>query len=605
MSNPSFAGAFPAANETQWRRLVDQVLKGAPFERLVSRTADGIELQPLYPRATSAPAPSLRARPGPWEILARIDHPDADEARALAEQDLENGATGLHFVFDGAVGGYGFGIADVSAPSVAALLRDIALEAGLSVEIDAGGRAWSVAASIRQLFAERHLEPGATKISFGLDPIGSVANGTASRCQWVADFRREIEALSRAGFSGPFCAGDGRVVHAAGGSEAQELAFAVACGLAYLRALEAGGIALDVARRMIGFRLAADADQFLTMGKLRALRRLWWRVEQACGLEPMPPHVHAETAWRMMTRRDPWTNLLRTTLAVFSAGAGGADVVSVLPFTQALGCPDAFARRLARNTQLILQQESNLAKVADPASGSGGFEAVTSELASAAWTILQEIERAGGMEAALRDGMFQRRVADVRATRQQAIARRSDALVGTTDFANLQEAAVEVMLPLPAHRPAIGDFAPIRLAEPFEALRDLADAAAARGAVPKVFLAILGDLSDHAARAGFARSFFAAGGIAAVGDAPLDPAAVAAAFVASGAKLACLCASDVLYAQVGPQVVAALKDAGALCVFVAGKPGAAADALRRAGATDFIFAGCDALAVLALALRAD
>jgi methylmalonyl-CoA mutase len=318
----------------------------------------------------------------------------------------------------------------------------------------------------------------------------------------------------------------------------------------------------------------------------------------------MPPYIHVETAWRMMTRRDPWTNLLRTTLAAFSAGVGGADAVSVLPFTQALGCPDAFARRLARNTQLILQQESHMAKVVDPASGSGGFEAVTDELAKAAWALVQEIERAGGMEAVLRDGTFQRRVAAMRTSRQQAVARRSEALVGTTDFAHLHEAPVEVMLPFPAAGSATGDLAPFRLAEPFEALRDLADAAAARGAAPKVFLAMLGDLSDHAARAGYARSFFAAGGIAAVGEAALDPASLAAAFAASGAKLACLCASDALYAEVGPQVVTMMKAAGARCVFVAGKPGAGADALRQAGVTDFIFAGCDALAVLAVALGA-
>jgi methylmalonyl-CoA mutase len=599
MSDPSFAGAFPEADEAQWRRLVEQVLKGAPFGRLVSRTPDGIELQPLYPRASGAPAPCLRAKSGPWEILTRIDHPDPEEACILAQQDLENGATGLHLVFGGAVGGYGFGLADVAPPALAALLRDVDLETGLPVEIDAGERAANVAKGIRQLFGERRLDPGAAKIGFGLDPLSAVALGSAPREPWAEVLVEEVEALSGAGFAGPFCVGDGRLVHAAGGSQAQELGYAVACGLAYLRALEAGGIPLDAARGMIGFRLAADADQFSTMGKLRALRRLWWRIELACGLEPLPPRIHAETAWRMMTQRDPWTNLLRTTLAVFSAGVGGADAVSVLPFTQALGCPDAFARRLARNTQLILQQESHIAKVADPASGSGGFEAVTDDLAKAAWAMLQAIEGAGGMEVFLRDGTFQRDVAATRVSHQQAVARRSEALVGTSDFVDLHETPVAVLLPLQAFRPAGGDLAPFRLAEPFEALRDRADAAAARGAAPKVFLAMLG---EHAAMAGFARGFFAAGGIAAVGDAPLDPANVAEAFVASGAELACLCASDALYAELGPPAAAALRDAGARCIFVAGKPGAAADALRKAGATEFIFAGCDAPAVLAQAL---
>ena len=176
----------------------------------------------------------------------------------------------------------------------------------------------------------------------------------------------------------------------------QELAYVLAVAVAYLRALESGGVALDQARRMIFFRLSADADQFLTIAKFRALRKLWARVEEACGLAPVPAFVSAETAWRMMTRRDPHVNMLRTTIAAFSAGIGGADAVTVLPFTAALGLPDRFARRIARNSQLLLLEESNLAKVSDPAAGSGGFEALTEQLCTAAWALFQEIERAGG-----------------------------------------------------------------------------------------------------------------------------------------------------------------------------------------------------------------
>ena len=221
--------------------------------------------------------------------------------------------------------------------------------------------------------------------------------------------------LAGEGFRGPFAVADGRIIHNAGGSEAQELAFALASAVAYLRALEAGGHALDAARRMIYFRLAADADQFLTLAKFRAVRRLWARVEEACGLAPEPVFVAAETAWRMMTRRDPWVNVLRTTMAVFAAGLGGADSIAVFPFTAALGLPDAFARRLARNTQLILLEESSLAKVADPAAGSGGIEDITDRLCEAAWALFQEIEATGGTAAALEAGLIQDKVAAVRA----------------------------------------------------------------------------------------------------------------------------------------------------------------------------------------------
>ena len=125
-----------------------------------------------------------------------------------------------------------------------------------------------------------------------------------------------MKELAGEGFRGPFAVADGRVIHNAGGSEAQELAFALASAVTYLRALEASGVALDAARRMIYFRLATDADQFLTIAKFRAIRKLWARVEQACGLAPAPGYVSAETAWRMMTRRDPYVNILRSTVAV-------------------------------------------------------------------------------------------------------------------------------------------------------------------------------------------------------------------------------------------------------------------------------------------------
>src|SRR5262249_32837404 len=163
------------------------------------------------------------------------------------------------------------------------------------------------------------------------------------------------------------------------GSEAQELAFSLAVALAYLRALEAETPLADAAR-MIFFRLVADADQFLTVAKFRALRKLWARVQEACGLAPRPALVAAEAAWRTMTQRDPWVNMLRATMAVFAAGLGGADSITVLPFTAALGLPDRFARRMARNTQLILLEESNLAKVSDPAAGSGVIEDLTAKL---------------------------------------------------------------------------------------------------------------------------------------------------------------------------------------------------------------------------------
>jgi methylmalonyl-CoA mutase len=306
-----------------------------------------------------------------------------------------------------------------------------------------------------------------------------------------------------------------------------------------------------------------------------------------------------------MTRRDPYVNMLRATIAVFSAGLGGADAIAVLPFTRALGLSDRFARRVARNTQLVLLEEANLAKVADPAAGSGGIEDLTEELCRAAWSLFQEIERAGGVWAALEAGLIQQKVAAVRTQREAAVARRKDVLTGTSEFPDLAEAPVAVLDVPPvalAPYPAALTFEPmkaIRLAEPFEALRDASDRVLAQtGARPKIFLANLGTLAEFAARATFAKNFFEAGGIEAVSnDGFANQDESIAAFRASGVKLACLCSSDGVYAREATAVARALTTAGAH-VYLAGRPGKLEAALKEAGVQSFVYVGCDALATL-------
>jgi methylmalonyl-CoA mutase len=341
------------------------------------------------------------------------------------------------------------------------------------------------------------------------------------------------------------------------------------------------------------------------MAKFRALRKLWARVEEACGVAPKAAYVAAETAWRMMTRRDPNVNMLRITMAIAAAGLGGADSITALPHTAALGLPDAFARRIARNTQLILLEESNLAKVADPAAGSGAIEDITGKMCAAAWSLFQEIEAMGGAWAALEQGLIQGKVAAVRAQRLEAVARRKDALTGTSDFPDLHESQPAVLdvaniaVPKePAVAVAIEPLRRIRLAEPFERLREASDRILAeRGVRPKVFLANLGKLSDFTARAGFAKNFFEAGGIEAVtndGFASYD--AMLAAFKASGARLACLCSTDEVYAKEAITAAKALADANH--VYLAGRPRELDAALKAAGVGTFVYAGCDALATL-------
>jgi methylmalonyl-CoA mutase len=420
-----------------------------------------------------------------------------------------------------------------------------------------------------------------------------------------------IKWLAGLGFKGPFASADGRVIHDAGGSEVQELAIVLACGVAYLRAIEGAGIPLEEAQGMVYARLAADADQFLTMAKFRALRLLWARVEAACGLTPKPLFIAGDTAWRMLTQRDPYVNMLRATMAAFAAGLAGANAITVLPHTLALGLPDPFARRVARNTQLLLLEESNLAKVSDPAAGAGGIETLTSELCNAAWALFQELDKAGGTFAALQHGLIQGKVAATRKAREANVAKRRDVLTGTSEFPNLHEADVAVLDAKPIMLEPYGEpkfrfepLAPMRLAEPFEALRDKSDTKLkVSGMRPRVFLANLGTLADFTTRATFAKSFFEAGGIQAIeSEGFVDPTKLAAAFKASGAELACLCSQDKVYAERAGAAATALQEAGGKQIYLAGRPGAAEAGFRSAGVTGFIFAGADALAVLEGAL---
>jgi methylmalonyl-CoA mutase len=597
---------FPPATAEAWRGLVDAVLKGAPFARLESRTYDGLTIEPLYRRDAAATAIAGRAPGAAWTVMQRVDHPDPAAANAQALDDLQNGATGLVLVFAGSVSANGFGL-DPSPATLARALDGVDLTA-VAIDLNLSPATRHVVNEFAALVKSRGIAPAKVDLRASINPIGGFAASGGSPRSWdelAPSFAAMVGELTTAGFRGPFAVADGRIIHNAGGSEAQELAFALASAVGYLRALEAHGLPLAAARDAIYFRLSADADQFLTMAKFRAARKLWARIEQACGLTPKPVMIAAETAWRTMTKRDPYVNMLRNTIAVAAAGLGGADSITVLPHTAPLGLPDAFARRIARNIQLVLLEESNLARVGDPAAGSGALEALTQNLCTAAWSLFQEIEKAGGVWAALLSGLIQRHVAAVRAEREKAIARRTDILTGTNEYPDLDEAMPVVLDVAKVAPPQEGAatvmtaaLPRIRLAEPFEQLRDASDKIlAATGARPKIFLATLGKPADFNARANFAKNFFEAGGIEAVSG-EQGPAPLAAAFKASGAALACLCGADRSYESEAEGAAAALKAARARHIYLAGRPSAKEATLRAAGVQTFIHDGCDVLATL-------
>ncbi|MGY6567905.1 MAG: methylmalonyl-CoA mutase family protein [Salinarimonas sp.] len=621
-------------------RLVDGVLKGRDFEEtLVSQSADGIRIDPLYAAALAQVQP-VRAEHAPWRVAQRVDHPDTGAAAGQALTDLEGGADALALVFDGAPSARGFGLRIGNLDDLDAALDGVLLDL-VRIRLDAGRSGRHAGAALLALAARRGLSIETLDADLALDPIGAAACDGRFSAGWemIAGRCGETAAtLARQGFRGTIFLADGRPYHEAGASEAQELAAVLATALAYWRAQESAGIDLDRGRGNLAFLLAADSDQFATIAKFRALRRLWARIEAAAGLAPAPIRLHAETAWRMTTQRDPWVNLLRTTVATFSAGIGGADTITVLPFTIALGLPDAFARRVARNTQNVLLHESNMWRVTDPAAGAGGYEALTEGLCEKAWEAFQQIESEGGIVGSLASSALQVRIGEVRAARAAAIADRSAAITGVSEFPDLAEKPVDVALrepppempepdaaampagfadlvaaisvggparpplePPPGSEPTLLSALPQRReAEPYEHLRDRSDQhLAEHGERPALFLANLGKLAQFNARAGFARNAFAAGGIAAIGEEGFtDPQALAKAFAESGASAACLCSTDALYAEHGVEAARALKEAGCAILFLAGRPDDHEAPMREAGVDAFLHQGCDLIALL-------
>ncbi|WP_369139682.1 methylmalonyl-CoA mutase subunit beta [Modestobacter versicolor] len=594
------AGEFPAASRAQWRDLVAGVLRKAGRDDLPDPVEDalrvpvatGVSVAPLYTaedagdlaglagvpglppftRGSRAGAAGVTAAggadeqvPGGWDVRQRHADPDVALTREAIAADLENGVSSLWLAL---------GEGAVPVDSLGEVLADVLLDLA---PLTLSGGVPAAEAFLALVEGRTDLAPGGC---LGLDPLGvQAATGQPQDLDGLADLARRTPAGWRT------VVVDGTVFADAGASAVEELGCAVAAGVAYLRALTEQGLGVDEAFGRLEFRFSASADQFTTIAALRAARRLWDRVGEASGASPAARAMrqHAVTSSVMTTRHDPWVNMLRTTVACFAAGVGGADVVTVQPFDAALGLPDAFARRIARNTQSLLVEEGHLARVLDPAGGSWYVESLTEDLARAAWDWFTEVERAGGLAAALSGGLVGERIGAAWADRGQRLATRADALTGVSEFANPAE-----VLPVrrPAAPPPSGGLPRVRAAEAFEDLRDAVEAVDPR---PRVYLATLGPVARHTARAAFAANLFAAGGLG-------TPAGDGAGDLA-GATVACICGTDADYAAAA-DLAAELRSAGATQVWLAGPPSLGVD-----GVDGYVYAGCDALAVLRSALE--
>jgi methylmalonyl-CoA mutase len=425
--------AFAPIDYDGWRKLVERVLKGKSFdETLVSHTDDSLRIEPIYPRAAAKAQPRIDGTAG-WHVVQRIDHRDPAAANAQANDDIAGGAGGLALVFAGAPNAFGYGLPP-GPETVARVLDGISPET-VHLRIDTHPDSRRSVEWMVEYLSRQRINPTRLSLSFGIDPAALF--GGTGRLRMSIEALRASMPQSLAGFlaldiPGVLLEADGRVYHNAGASEAQELGAMLSAAVAHMRMVEEARQPVVYASPRVGFSLSVDHDLFLSLAKIRALRLLWAKVQEACSIEPSPTNVHAETSWRMMAARDPETNILRNTIAAFAAAAGGADSIAVIPHTAPHGLPDPLARRIARNTQRILVDESHIGFVADPAGGAGSFENLTDSLCEAAWREFQKIESEGGILESLRDGHLQGRILQKREARAKEIASGRLPIVGTT-----------------------------------------------------------------------------------------------------------------------------------------------------------------------------
>lgn len=573
----TLAGDFESPSMDTWREAAAKVLnRGRPEDKLLSgeqaiarlrtTTVDGIAIEPIYtiddaPAALGAPgvAPFTRGttvRNGEmdaWDVRALHEDPDAAYTRKAVLEDLERGCSSIWLRVDPDA---------VKADDVENALADVMLEL-VAVEVSSRTDQAAAAEALLKVVEASDKPKDQLKPVLGIDPIGLAAlNGGQADLSGLSGWVKRLDGMPGA----RAIVVDATIWNNAGAGDVHELGFALATAVEYVRALIAQGVSADEAFATIDFRVSATTDQFATISRLRALRTAWSKVGEAFGVTEAKrgARQHAVQSWRDLTRDDAYVNMLRGTISAFGAAIGGAEAVTVLPFDTVWGLPNDFSRRIARNTQVILAEESNIGRVNDPAGGSWYVETLTTKLAEAAWAVLQDVEAHGGMAKAVTDGHAVELLAPVIAERAKRLATRKEPITGVSEFPNPGEKPVDAK-PRPA-APAREGIEWHRDSQVFEAMRD---AVAARGGA-KVFLACLGARRDFGGREGFASNLFHVAGLETPEVEGGEVEAIVEAYKMAGTPVVCLCSSAKVYAEQALPVAKALKEAGAKVVYLAG-----------------------------------
>lgn len=698
--SPQLLQEFPFSTPGDWRQLVEKELKGAPFDKkLVSKTYEGIDLQPIYTQEDSAGLPHLDSLPGfppyvrggsaagyrgqAWAVAQELTYATPAAWNSAARHDLDHGQTALTIVLDAAtlqgldpdqapadtVGRGGLSLATVD--DLAAALDGVDL-GKVPLFFQAGSVGVPVAALLAALAQRRGLATSALQGAIAFDPLGGLAqtgslptslarayDEMAQLSLWAQEHAPQVQTI----------AVNGQPYHDGGGSAVQELAFALATAVDYIRALQERGLEIDAIAPRIRFAFSVGANFFTELAKLRAARLLWAQIVAAFGgqAEAQKMTLHARTSRWNTTALDPHVNLLRSTVEAFAGVAGSCDSLHVGYFDEAIQPPDEFSRRIARNTHLILSAEAHLSKVVDPAGGSWYVEKLTDDVARRAWELFQTVESKGGMAQALQAGFPQQQIAKIAGQRAAALATRKDILVGTNMYPNTKEKALADHTPdyaaitreradaLASYRSAKhAASAPLdtlraadagtlvagaiaaaaagatlgeingalrqgadagltitaiptqRGSAPFEALRAASEAYLAKtGARPRIFLANMGPLLQHKARADFSTAFFQVGGFDVLGNsgfATVEEAAAAAKAADTAAVV--ICSTDATYPELVPPLAQLIKaERPDTLLILAGYPTDQVESYKAAGIDEFIHLRADVYHVLARVLQ--
>lgn len=471
---------FPPPEVGAWRRAAEESLEGAPFEKkLITKLPEGIDLQPIYTRETAEElgaaagwpgavpftrgAQVLGARESGWNISQELPYGTPEAFNQALLQDLNRGQNAVNLLLDiatragldpdqakpGEVGGCGLSIATVD--DLGKALAGVNL-AAVPVYVQAGASGTALIGMFAALLAEEGRKLRVLRGGILTDPVAELVGRGSISVSLDAAFDAASDVLRYTEQDAPdlrVIGVQGNLWAEAGGNAAQELGYSLATAVEYLRELRKRGCdASRVAPRML-FTYSLGSHLFTEISKLRAARLLWARVLELGGVPPGQRGLvcHGRSALWNKTSLDPQVNLLRATSEAFAGVVGGCESIHVAAFDETFRLPDDFSRRIARNTQIILGEECHLARVVDPAGGSWFVETLTRELAEKAWMHLQDIEKRGGILAAIRSGYVQGETAKSAAARRQAAEQRRDGIIGTSLFPNLKETSPKVVLP--------------------------------------------------------------------------------------------------------------------------------------------------------------